>query len=77
MTQLFISSRESILTVFDLITEAGAIYQRGKHVEASFVHLHSITFTHIHFERFDAILDEFLDMLKKDISRLSGWKVKG
>ena len=76
VTQPFISSRESILTAFDPITNAEAFSNRGQPVEASFVHLHSITFTHIEFERFDVALDEFLDMLDKHISRPSRWKVE-
>ena len=70
MSQPFISSRESILTVFDPIINAKAFAtNRGQPVEASFVHLHSIAFTHIEFERFDVALDEFLDMLDKHIRR--------
>ena len=76
VSQPFNSSRESILTAFDPIINAEAFANRGQPVEASFVHLHSITFTHIEFERFDVALDEFLDMLDKHISRPSRWKVR-
>ena len=76
MTQPFISSRESILTTFDPITNAKAFSNRGQPVEASFVHLHSIVFTHIEFEHFDDAMDDFLDKLDKHIRCPSRWKVE-
>ena len=76
VNQPFISSRESILTAFDPITNAEVSAKLGQPVVASFVHLHSIAFTHIEFERFDGALDDFLDMLDKHIRYPSRWKVE-
>ena len=72
----FGSARESILTVFDPIFNPDVLGNKNRPVDAAFVQLHSITFTHIEFEKFDVSLDEFLDVLDKHISRPNyDWKV--
>ena len=76
VTQPFASSRESILTAFDSIANADISTKRGQCVNASFIYLHSITFTQIGFEHFDVALDGSLDTLNKIIGPLLRWKVK-
>ena len=74
MSQPFNPSWRSILAAFDPIN-ADALAKQGQHIEASFVHLHSIAFTHVEFERFAAALDECLDLLVKDSSS-PVWQVR-
>ena len=73
----FTSARESILTVFDPIFNPEILGSRSQPVDAAFIQLHSITFTHIEFEKFDTSLDEFLTLLDKQISKQAKWKVQG
>lgn len=76
VSQPFTSARESILTVFDPIFNPDVFAARSQPVDASFIQLHSITFTHIEFEKFDVAIDAFLDLLDKHISRPRlEWKV--
>jgi rRNA-processing protein FCF1 len=76
--QPFISARESILTVFDPIFNPEVLRPESQPVDSAFVHLHSITFTHVEFEKFDLALESFLDLLDTHISDLeSDWKIQG
>ncbi|KAI5777653.1 hypothetical protein EDC01DRAFT_635571 [Geopyxis carbonaria] len=78
VSQPFNSARESILTVFDPICHPDVLSARSQPVEAAFVQLHSITFTHVDGEKFDEALDDFLVLLDKHIGRpASKWKVQG
>ena len=75
VSQHFSSARESILTVFDPIFNPD-FGSRSQPVDASFIQLHAITFSHIEFKKFDYALDAFLDLLDMHISRpQSKWKV--
>jgi hypothetical protein len=76
VSQPFTSTRESILTVFDPIFNPDVFAARSPPVDVAFIQLHSITFTHVEFEKFDVATDAFLDFLNKHISqpRLE-WKV--
>jgi hypothetical protein len=76
VSQPFTSARESILTVFDPIFNPEVFGVKSQPVDASFIQLHSITFTHIEFEKFDMALDEFLDLLDKHMGEQK-WKVQG
>jgi len=69
VSQPFTSARESILTVFDAIFNPDVFPARSQPVDASFIQLHSITFTHIEFEKFDVAIDAFLDLLDNHINR--------
>jgi hypothetical protein len=76
VTKPFSSARQSILTAFDPIFNPDVFSSRSQPVDASFIQLHSVTFSHIEFEKFDYALDEFLDLPDKHISGpQSRWKV--
>lgn len=77
VSQPFSSARESVLTVFDPVFNPDILGARRDPVDAAFVQLHSITFTHIDLEKFDEALDNFLDLLDKHVGRPSSrWKVR-
>ncbi|KAA8907426.1 hypothetical protein FN846DRAFT_946959 [Sphaerosporella brunnea] len=78
VSQPFTSARESILTVFDPIFNPEVFGMKSQPVDANFIQLHSITFTHIDFEKFDESLYHFLDMLDAHITAPQHkWKVQG
>jgi hypothetical protein len=76
VSQPFTSARESILTVFDPIFNPEVREVKSQPVDATFIQLHSITFTHIEFEKFDVSLDAFLDLLDRHMGEQK-WKVQG
>jgi len=76
VTQPFGSARESILMVFDPIFNSDVFSGRRQAFDALFIQLHSVTFCHIEFEKFDPALCGFLDLLRKHISGPQAkWKV--
>jgi hypothetical protein len=76
VSQPFTSARESVLTLFDPIFNPDVFATKSQPVDVSFIRLHSITFTHIEFQKFDVAIDAFLDLLDKHISRPRfEWKV--
>ncbi|KAG0639286.1 hypothetical protein HOY80DRAFT_886553 [Tuber brumale] len=77
VAQPFYPARESILTLFDPIFSPGHAFG-SHHVDAGFIKLHGINFTHIDLEKFDDALFDYLDNLDKNIGKTeSDWKVSG
>ncbi|RPA94074.1 hypothetical protein L873DRAFT_1793213 [Choiromyces venosus 120613-1] len=79
VTAPFYPARESILTFFHTIFSPE--HGTGNHnIDAGFIQLHGINFTHIGLEKFDDDLSDYLDRLAQNIGeRKSDWKphVKG
>lgn len=74
--QPFMPSRETILTLFDAIFTPEGVCPMALPVDAEFVHLHGINFTHLDMEKFDHCLTKFLVTLDVHISDpRSRWKV--
>ena len=77
--QPFLSARESILTLFDLIlcgTEL--VYHRSLPVDTAFIKAHGILFTGVSLDRFGDVVDQFLSLLDNNIGRVtSKWKEQG
>ncbi|KAG0126475.1 hypothetical protein HOY82DRAFT_491739 [Tuber indicum] len=77
VAQPFYPARESILTLFDPIFSPEHVI-KNHHVDAGFIKLHGINFTHIDLEKFDDALFDYLDNLDKNIGKIeSDWKVSG
>ena len=69
----FHPARESILTLFNSTEN---VAPQGTLVDAAFVQLHGVNFTHIGLEDFSKALSDYLWALDKHIgSQKSGWKV--
>jgi len=76
--QPFASARESILSLFEPVLSSKSTASRSQPVDVSFVTLHGIWFTHIDLDRFDGVLDEYMSLLDKHISRVGEkWTVQG
>ncbi|KAF8418948.1 hypothetical protein EV426DRAFT_299395 [Tirmania nivea] len=76
--QPFASARESILSLFEPVLYSKSTASRNQPVDVSFVTLHGIWFTHIDLDRFDGVLDEYLSLLDKHISKVGEkWTVQG
>jgi Est1 DNA/RNA binding domain len=77
--QLFLSARESILTLFDLIlcgTEPA--YHRSLPVDTAFIKAHGILFTGASLDCFGDVVDQFLNLLDNNIGQVtSKWKEQG
>ncbi|PWW79037.1 hypothetical protein C7212DRAFT_167186 [Tuber magnatum] len=77
VTQPFFPARESILTLFDPVFSPEHA-SKNRHVDAGFIQLHGINFTHIDLEKFDDALFDYLDNLDQHIGKTeSDWKVSG
>ncbi|KAI3333817.1 hypothetical protein F4824DRAFT_512975 [Ustulina deusta] len=75
----FGSAKESIMTLFDPILEAGN-YQHNRlaPIDAAFVKTHGILFSHKQLENFRPVASEFLGALDNHISRMAkGWMEAG
>ncbi|KAH8816834.1 hypothetical protein F5884DRAFT_777558 [Xylogone sp. PMI_703] len=70
---LFISARESIMTLFDplLNTESTNNQYKLPPLDAAFVTAHGILFTRTQMDRFDSVAQEFLDLLDSHIGRVT------
>ena len=78
VSQPFSAARESILTVFDPTPHPDVQESKNLPVDAAFVQLHSIVFTHIDLERFDEGKSNFIDLLDRHVGKYQArWKVYG
>ncbi|RPB22750.1 hypothetical protein L211DRAFT_869220 [Terfezia boudieri ATCC MYA-4762] len=76
--QPFASARESILSLFEPILSSKPTASRSQPVDVKFITLHGIWFTHTDLDRFDGVLDEYMSLLDKHISRVAEkWTVSG
>ncbi|RPA98981.1 hypothetical protein L873DRAFT_1789914 [Choiromyces venosus 120613-1] len=77
VTAPFYPARESILTFFHTIFSPED--PTGNHnIDAGFIQIHGINFTHISFEKFDDALSDYLNRLDQNIGeRKSDWKELG
>ncbi|KAF8467428.1 hypothetical protein BDZ91DRAFT_793776 [Kalaharituber pfeilii] len=74
----FASARESILSLFEPVLSNNLPALRSQPVDVCFVKLHAIWFTRINFDDFDGVLDEYVSLLDKHISRVGEkWTVQG
>ncbi|KAF8476036.1 hypothetical protein BDZ91DRAFT_710810 [Kalaharituber pfeilii] len=74
----FASARESILSFFELVLSNELSASQSQPENVCFVKLHAIWFTRIYFGDFDGVLDEYVSLLDKHISRVGEkWTVEG
>ncbi len=78
VSQLFLSARESILTLFEPFLGSEQPYHRSQPVEAAFIRAHALHFTRVGHERFPHLAEQFLSLLDNHIGRVTAkWKEQG
>ncbi|KAI9696416.1 MAG: hypothetical protein M1836_005694 [Candelina mexicana] len=78
VTQLFLSARESILTLFDPFLGSEHPYHRSQPVEAAFIRAHGLHFKRADLDNFSHLVDQFLSLLDDHIARFTAkWKEQG